>query len=684
MRLIGAMMNAIGSLLPLQGPSPDTPAPGTGPPGPRAAADPSSHGEGGFTAMLLNLLNAGKAPGDPSEAGSVASGKGHATDSGQGSEEDGKGTPNPSRAEGQPAVPVGVAVPSTGPGASTRIHPEGAGTQLPAGDGNPALVGGAPGDRPPSIPGGEPASGDRTIDRPTTGEAPGTLSPASTPTPPVGPVPAAELPVDRDMGKLDPEFRERLERVVSRMETEFGHQVSLVEGYRSQERQDAIYAQGRTQPGPVATWTTRSLHTRGFAADLQVDGSWDNPGGYARLQQVAREEGLRVLGSRDPGHVELPLQGASERRGQGSRPSGGIPSVAPTARTPAVARVAAAAPVARQASVAGPLTAGPSSATADPPPGQVSPTSGSTAPAGTPGPSSLPGTNSEILDPPAPVSSPALPRRGPEGGDPGNRSRMGGNRNPEGDLRAMAGSPGRNPRSPAGGTQGAPSHSATGTTRGARAPDRAATRTPTGATREPDAPAGEETTRIADRTIQPGLTGGQAPGEGIRSPAGIDGALRPSGAQRVQEILHLTETWENNPAGRILLDLENADGAGTRLRLALRGSELAGTMDLSDPALASRMRQRIGELHESLSRQGLDASALDARAVTGIEGRRGADGDLSALLKDPLAGLVRMMESRESSSQGKQDGQRQARDETNRGWDRSRDHHRDRDKENPR
>ena len=104
--------------------------------------------------------------------------------------------------------------------------------------------------------------------------------------------------VVRDMDALAPEFRGRLGRVMSRMRSEFGHDVRVVETLRTQARQDRLHAQGRTDPGPVVTWTRHSKHGDGLAADLMVDGRWDNPAGYARLQQVAREEGLHTLGAR--------------------------------------------------------------------------------------------------------------------------------------------------------------------------------------------------------------------------------------------------------------------------------------------------------------------------------------------------------------------------------------------------
>ena len=113
-----------------------------------------------------------------------------------------------------------------------------------------------------------------------------------------------------DMAALDPAFRDRLEKVIDRMRDEFGRAVTVVETVRSQARQDALFAQGRTAPGAIVTWTKNSKHGKGLAADLVVDGSWQNPAGYAELAAVARQEGLRTLGSRDPGHVELPTEGA--------------------------------------------------------------------------------------------------------------------------------------------------------------------------------------------------------------------------------------------------------------------------------------------------------------------------------------------------------------------------------------
>lgn len=206
-----------------------------------------------------------------------------------------------------------------------------------------------------------------------------------------------------DLAKLDPEFRDRLQKVIDRMRSEFGHAVKVVETVRSQSRQDALFAQGRTEPGPVVTWTKTSKHGKGLAADLMVDGAWQNPMGYAHLAEVAKQEGLRTLGSRDPGHVELPsdasvsgetlgnllsdLQGdagdtARQMRADVNSGTGGesraalmnrVTNVAQVAR---VATVASVAQVARVATVARPGAAAAQPATND----AISPLAVSAAP----------------------------------------------------------------------------------------------------------------------------------------------------------------------------------------------------------------------------------------------------------------------------------------------------------------
>src|SRR5665213_1161830 len=114
-----------------------------------------------------------------------------------------------------------------------------------------------------------------------------------------------------DPDALNPDFRTRLGRVITRMHDEFGKDVQLVEGFRTQSRQDYLYDQGRSRPGDVVTWTKSSKHTLGLAADVTIDGSYADAAGYKQLAQIAAQEGLRTLGSKDPGHIELPTRGGA-------------------------------------------------------------------------------------------------------------------------------------------------------------------------------------------------------------------------------------------------------------------------------------------------------------------------------------------------------------------------------------
>ena len=105
---------------------------------------------------------------------------------------------------------------------------------------------------------------------------------------------------------LDPELQAKLARVIARMQTETGHGVKVAETYRSQGRQNMLFAQGRETPGQIVTWTKNSKHTQGRAVDLILDGGTAGNDAYNALQRIAREEGLRTLGAKDPGHLELP------------------------------------------------------------------------------------------------------------------------------------------------------------------------------------------------------------------------------------------------------------------------------------------------------------------------------------------------------------------------------------------
>jgi len=52
----------------------------------------------------------------------------------------------------------------------------------------------------------------------------------------------------------------------------YGAHVHVTEGLRTAERQQALYAQGRTAPGPIITKTLASRHLTGRAFDIDFVG----------------------------------------------------------------------------------------------------------------------------------------------------------------------------------------------------------------------------------------------------------------------------------------------------------------------------------------------------------------------------------------------------------------------------
>ena len=123
----------------------------------------------------------------------------------------------------------------------------------------------------------------------------------------------SETERNSDPALLHPVFREKVEDLLKRLAAE-GVPFALFEGFRSPERQQFLYAQGRTRPGAIVTkarpWA--SYHQYGLAADfvLLVNGewSWDTSGAKARwwkrLPEIGKELGLEPLLFEMP-HLQL-------------------------------------------------------------------------------------------------------------------------------------------------------------------------------------------------------------------------------------------------------------------------------------------------------------------------------------------------------------------------------------------
>ncbi len=116
-----------------------------------------------------------------------------------------------------------------------------------------------------------------------------------------------------DPACLHPVFREKAQLLLSRLAAE-NVPFRLFEGFRSPERQQYLYAQGRTRPGPIVTnarpWT--SYHQYGLAGDFVLFEhglwSWETRGPsklyWPRLPAVGKELGLEPLSFEMP-HLQL-------------------------------------------------------------------------------------------------------------------------------------------------------------------------------------------------------------------------------------------------------------------------------------------------------------------------------------------------------------------------------------------
>lgn len=116
----------------------------------------------------------------------------------------------------------------------------------------------------------------------------------------------------RNLAGCDEHLQELARELLRRLNDE-GHRFVVTSGNRTQSEQDALYAQGRTAPGPIVTWTRRSRHIGGRAFDITLfthDGTpcWESPA-YRRAGEIGQRLGL-VWGGRwqtpDEPHFELP------------------------------------------------------------------------------------------------------------------------------------------------------------------------------------------------------------------------------------------------------------------------------------------------------------------------------------------------------------------------------------------
>lgn len=81
----------------------------------------------------------------------------------------------------------------------------------------------------------------------------------------------------------------RLVAVVERAINLTSQDFTVIEGRRTLARQRELYAQGRTRPGPIVTWTMKSKHIDGVAVDLcpwngGID--WNDAAGFTEISRA--------------------------------------------------------------------------------------------------------------------------------------------------------------------------------------------------------------------------------------------------------------------------------------------------------------------------------------------------------------------------------------------------------------
>lgn len=412
----------------------------------------------------------------------------------------------------------------------------------------------------------------------------------------------------RGLGLVNAEFRDRLERVIERMESEFGYKVEIAETYRTQERQDALYARGRTEPGQVVTWTRASNHTLGRAADLVIDGSYGDTAAYERLMRIAREEGLRTLGPRDPGHVELPAGSSRLSAGDSAEASpvsardvraaviaratpsvasltGIVPGVselessasrnearpAQPMSAQAVAQVAAVARVATVAQVA-----------------QVAMVGAQAAPvvhAGSPRAKSADALTSSD------------PRRGADKAAPVATAVQAPS------LREIV-------------LGGASTSDGDGESKEERPDDQRGRSTQTERASARDT-AADILRQTRDELMRAVTTAD--PNATSSSPTSVREASTVGHAdmsERISRLLKVQEAANERPMSQMMLRLERPDGGEDRLRVDLRGNAISATLDVTDPTAADRLGANVKELQRALERHGFETDSLTVRTMT--------------------------------------------------------------------
>lgn len=96
------------------------------------------------------------------------------------------------------------------------------------------------------------------------------------------------------VANLHPKVREDVKKCIEEAEANLASNMAIrvVQGLRTIDEQNALYAQGRTKPGPIVTKAVggKSYHNYGLAIDFAILKDTDNNGNFETLSWNTKED----------------------------------------------------------------------------------------------------------------------------------------------------------------------------------------------------------------------------------------------------------------------------------------------------------------------------------------------------------------------------------------------------------
>jgi len=387
---------------------------------------------------------------------------------------------------------------------------------------------------------------------------------------------------------MDAAFAGKLATVIAGMR-EAGHEVEVLETVRSDARQRALYAQGRTTPGNVVTWTLDSQHMRGQAADLKVDGAWSGPG-YDVLQRLAKEAGLHTLGAKDPGHVELPRTTADARDGAAARHGLTVMRGSGVAQ---VARVAEVAQVARVATPGAFVRSRASDTSGTPVPSSALSASAAWAARTTPKDGSTVAMAQLTARPSAARGDATVPA------------------DEQASLPFIAGTSAADAAAPADGLRVASRESSREMTRDTARDGGEATRDADRESAEAARTLRSPSSLVVDRELMTTLGDHTRPiGRNVFGGSSTTPVSASHAAERAAELIAARDAAPAPTVGELRLSFDPSRDGLDEVRLAVSGRDLDATLRTSDAGVAYGLQNEIASLTRSLERQGFDSARV--------------------------------------------------------------------------